>query len=165
MDLILVVATDEANLIGAGGDLPWRLPGDLRRFKKITLGHPIVMGRTTWQSIGRPLPGRTNIVITRNEAFQAPGATVVHSLEQAIEVAGASEGGERVMIIGGANVYEQALPLATTVCRSVVHHTFEGDRWFPELPASTWQLDSEETFPANERNAWDCTVQWWSRKA
>lgn len=164
MKITLVVATDEAGLIGNQGDLPWRLPGDLRRFRKITMGHPIVMGRTTFDSIGRALPGRTNIVLTRREDFTAPDVLVAHSLEDALALGSAAEGGEEMMIIGGAQIYEQMLPRATHLCRTLVHHRFEGDCWFPTPDPQQWSLERERHFPADEKNAYACTLQWWAKR-
>src|SRR5256885_2083203 len=120
----LIVAVADNGVIGKTGQmLPWRLPADLAHFKQITMGHPIIMGRKTYQTIGRPLPGRTNIVVTRDQHFVAPGYTVAHSLEKALEVEESTE----QFVIGGANLFEQALPLADKLYLTEVHSNPEGD--------------------------------------
>ena len=141
----LVVAMDDADLIGADNGLPWRLPNDLKHFKRVTWGKPVVMGRRTFASIGRPLPGRLNIVITRDPGFQADGCTVVHGIGEALAAcADASE----VMVIGGAQVYRQFLPLADTIYLTRVRGRFEGDTHFPALEAAEWdERCGEEQVP------------------
>jgi len=126
----IVVATDERGAIGRDGGLPWRLPNDLQRFKALTMGKPIVMGRKTWESIGRPLPGRQNIVITRQPGLPAAGATVVAALEEALAVAG---GAAEICVIGGAEIYRLALPLARVIHLTRVHAVVEADTFFPPL--------------------------------
>lgn len=128
MKIALIVATDLNGLIGRGNDLPWHLPEDLKNFKAITMGHPILMGRNTFESIGKPLPGRTNIVITRNADFKAEGVTVVHSLEEALGAANA----ETIFVIGGSSIYAEALPRAAVIYQTLVDDEFEGDVYFPE---------------------------------
>jgi len=125
-------------VIGVDGDLPWRIPEDLRHFKRITMGHAILMGRVTWDSIGRPLPGRQNIVITRNIGLSLEGAHVVHSLDDAIVLARES-GDAEPCIIGGAGIYQLALPLVTTIHLTEVDRTVEGDTFFPELAPDEWE--------------------------
>ena len=149
--LSLIVAMDENRLIGRDNDLPWRLPNDLRHFKQVTMGKPIIMGRTSFESIGKPLPGRQNIVLTRDSAWQAEGCTVVTSLDAALEAAGDAE---ELMVIGGAQVYTQALDKADRVYLTYVHGSFEGDTWFPELATEQWREISRDNHPADERNAW-----------
>ena len=128
--------------IGVGNRLPWRLPADLKRFKALTMGKPILMGRRTHESIGRPLPGRTNIVLTRDPDYTAPGCRVVHSLHQALEVVG---GAPELMVIGGARVYEQAMPLAERLYLTRVRAEVAGDTHFPEYQAADWvELEREE---------------------
>ena len=147
----LVVAMDEAGLIGADNGLPWRLPNDLKHFKRVTWGKPIVMGRRTFESIGRALPGRDNIVLTRDPAFQAPGCRVVHTLEAAL--AAAADAAE-VMVIGGADIYRQALPLTARIYLTRVHGRFRGDTYFPgDLAAGEWAEVCGAEQPADERNA------------
>ncbi len=148
----LVVAMDEQGLIGRGNRLPWRLPADLRHFKAVTLGKAVVMGRRTYESIGRPLPGRTNIVITQSPDYQAPGCRIAHSVDEAMGLAGDSE---EVMIIGGAVLYEACLSLAQRIYLTRIHHTFSGDTYFPALDPAHWhqaaradhQPDGDNPFP------------------
>jgi dihydrofolate reductase len=152
MDISLVVAMDDNRLIGAGNGLPWRLPADLKHFKRITMGHPIVMGRRTWESIGRPLPGRTNIVVTRQPGYVADGAVVVDSPEAAKEAAGKCD---ELMVIGGAQLYEQVLEEANRIYLTEIHAEFEGDTWFPGLNEDEWACVSREDFEKDERNLYD----------
>jgi dihydrofolate reductase len=141
----LIVAVAENGVIGRNGDLPWRIPADLKFFKETTMGKPIVMGRKTWQSIGRPLPGRDNIVVTRDKDFSAPGATVVVGLEAAITAAGdASE----VMIIGGAQIYAEALSRAARVYLTEVHASPAGDIHLPAFAARDWREVAREDHEA-----------------
>jgi dihydrofolate reductase len=145
-----IVAMSENRVIGAGGRLPWRLPADLARFKQTTLGHFVIMGRKTWESIGRPLPQRTNVVITRRSDYPVPsGVEVVHSLTEALELA---EGQEEVFVIGGGEVFEMALPRCDRVYMTVVHTVLDGDAFFPEATPNEWQLVAEEAHPADERH-------------
>jgi dihydrofolate reductase len=149
----IVVAMDERNGIGRAGGLPWRLPDDLRRFKALTLGKPVVMGRRTWDSIGKPLPGRHNLVVTRQPGLALEGATVVASLEEAFEAAGEVP---EVCVIGGAQVYRAALPVTDVVHLTRVHATVDADTFFPAL-GSEWQETSREHHPADDRHAWACS--------
>ncbi len=149
MLLTLVVAMDEANLIGNGGELPWRLPADLAHFKKLTMGKPIVMGRKTWASIGRPLPGRDNVVLTRDRDFAAEGVTVLHSPD---EVARRFQDREEICIIGGAEIYRIFLPMASRIELTRVHGRFPGDVWFPDLDADDWRETARRRREADEKN-------------
>jgi dihydrofolate reductase len=145
-----IVAMAENRVIGAGGRLPWHLPNDLRHFKSTTVGHTVIMGRKTWESVGRPLAGRTNVVITRQPAYRVPaGVHVVHSLTEALEQA---EGDEEAFVIGGGEVFEMALPRCDRVYMTVVHATPEGDTVFPEATQGEWQLVAEERHEADDRN-------------
>lgn len=146
----IIVATDERGAIGHQGRLPWRLPEDLKHFKALTLGKPVVMGRKTWDSIGRPLPGRLNIVVTRQGRLELPGATVVGSLDEALEQAGDVP---EVCIIGGAEIYRLALPLADTVHLTRVHATVAADTFFPALDPAEWAQVTREERAADERHA------------
>lgn len=152
MNISLVVAMDENRLIGAGNGLPWRLPADLKHFKRITMGHPMVMGRRTWESIGRPLPGRTSIVVTGQADYEAAGAVVVHSPAAAREAAGDCD---ELMVIGGARLFEQMLGEANRIYLTEIHAAFEGDTWFPELGPDEWACVSREDFDGDERNPHD----------
>jgi dihydrofolate reductase len=146
----IIVATDERGAIGHDGGLPWRLPDDLKRFKSLTLGKPVVMGRKTWDSIGRPLPGRHNIVITRDAGREIAGATVVGSLEAAIAAAG--DVGE-LCVIGGAEIYRLALPRAGLIHLTRVHATVTADTFFPALPPGEWDEEVLERHAADDRHA------------
>ena len=147
--LSLVCAMDNKRLIGRDNQLPWHLPADLAIFKKTTLGKPIVMGRKTFESIGKPLPGRRNIVITMNRRWQAPGCDVVYSLEEAIEL---SSDSEEIMLIGGATLFEQSIERADKLYLTLIHAEFEGDTWFPAFEQSDWQVASEVFFEADHEN-------------
>jgi dihydrofolate reductase len=144
----LVVAVARNGVIGRGNALPWRLPADLAHFKRTTLGHPILMGRRTWESIGRPLPGRTNLVLTRDPGFAAPGAGVVHSVEAALALAGPGP----LMVIGGAELYRACLPRAGVLHLTTVEADVEGDVHFPQWHRSDWRETWREAHDADERN-------------
>ena len=149
MNISIVVALAANRVIGNQNRLPWHLPADLQHFKKITMGKPILMGRKTWESIGRPLPGRTNIVITRDKNYVAEGCVVVHSMEAALQAAGDSA---EVMVIGGAEFYRQALPYARTLYLTCVEGEFEGDTFFPELDDQDWREAERTDFEPDEKN-------------
>jgi dihydrofolate reductase len=148
----LIVAASMNNVIGAKGDLPWRLSADLKRFKGLTMGKPIVMGRKTYESIGRPLPGRQNIVITRNSDFVADACDVVSSIEAAIDAAGDAE---EIMIIGGSHIYEAFLPRADRIYLTRVQAEVEGDAYLPEFGNDDWQETAVEEHSADETNDYD----------
>lgn len=148
----LVVAMSENRVIGRDNTMPWHLPADLAHFKALTLGKPVVMGRKTYQSIGRPLPGRQNIVLTRDATFQAPGCDLCASLEEAFELAGDVP---EVMIIGGAALYEAVLDTAHRIYLTEIHADIQGDTWFPELDPSDWKEFGRERHAADERNSLD----------
>jgi dihydrofolate reductase len=147
----IVVATDEHGGIGLEGRLPWHLPNDLKRFKALTMGKPIVMGRRTFDSIGRALPGRTNIVVSRQAGLRIDGCIVVGSLEAALEAAGAAD---EACVIGGAEIYRLALPLAETLHLTRVHATVGADTFFPAIDAAEWEEIYREECPADERHAY-----------
>ncbi len=138
MKLSIIVAVAENGVIGHNNQLIWHLPEDLKMFKRLTSGHPIIMGRKTFESIGKPLPNRTSIIITKNPEFQIEGCITVHSLEEAIEAANEIEENE-AFIIGGAEIYRLALPFADTIYLTEVHHTFEGDTFFPAIDKDIWE--------------------------
>ncbi len=146
----IVVAVDEHGGIGLDGRLPWHLPEDLRRFKALTMGKPVVMGRRTHESIGRALPGRTNIVVSRQPGREFAGCTVVPTLEAALA---AAAGAEETCIIGGAEIYRRALPLADTLHLTRVHATVGADTFFPPLDAGGWEETHREDHPADARHA------------
>lgn len=131
----LVVAYTKNRVIGLDGGMPWHLPADLAHFKRATMGHPIIMGRTTWQSIGRPLPGRRNIVLSRNPEFQAKGAEVFQDFQTAIN---SCQNNEKICVIGGEHIFRLALPLADELIATEIQANIDGDTWFPELEANSW---------------------------
>ncbi|MCZ7591204.1 MAG: dihydrofolate reductase [Kiritimatiellae bacterium] len=141
MKVSIVVAIAANGVIGKGGQLPWYISEDLRFFKKVTMGKPIVMGRKTWESIGKPLPGRLNIVVTRQRDFSAPGAIVVHSLAAALEHVSKEE---EVAIIGGAQLYGETIPLADIIHLTEVNASYDGDTFFPKWERSEWREVSRE---------------------
>jgi dihydrofolate reductase len=148
--LELVVAMARNRVIGRGGALPWHLPADLKHFKALTLGKPILMGRRTYESIGRPLPGRDNLVLTHKLGWQASGVSAVHSLAEALEhAAQASE----LMVIGGAEVFRMTLPLAQRIYLTEVLGDVEGDTFFPPLDIADWRELQSSIYPADERHA------------
>ena len=155
----LIVAASENGVIGRDGDLPWRQSDDLRRFKAVTMGKPIVMGRKTWESIGRPLPGRQNIVVSRQPGLEIEGADVVASPAAAVDVAA---GAEEIMIIGGSEIYKLFLPLADRVYLTRVHADVEGDAWFPAL-GDDWRLVSDERHAADDNNEHDMSFRLYER--
>jgi dihydrofolate reductase len=154
--LAIIVAVAENGVIGRDNGLPWRLSGDLQYFKRVTMGKPVIMGRKTYESIGRPLPGRRNIVITRNPSFQADGIDVVPSLDAALALAGsaaAAEGVEETVVIGGAEIYRAALPLADRLYITEVHASVEGDTLLPEIDWDQWRESSREVHAADPESA------------
>jgi dihydrofolate reductase len=161
MRISLVVAMARNRVIGRDNAMPWRLPADLAHFKKVTMGHPIVMGRRTYESIGRALPGRINIVVSRNRAFEAPGCTVVDSLEAAWK---AAAGAEEVSVIGGTTLFEETLPLADTIHLTEVEADVEGDTYFPEFDRSAWRETEISRHPADERHAYPMRIVRLDRK-
>jgi dihydrofolate reductase len=156
--LAVIVAAAENAVIGRNNALPWHLPEDLRYFKKVTMGKPIVMGRKTFESIGRPLPGRANIVITRNPGFQAEGVRVVASLEEALQLAeniAVIDGAQELVVIGGAEIYKAAIPRADRLYITEVHASVEGDACLPPIEWSDWQEVGRERYPAQHPNPYD----------
>lgn len=139
--ITIVAALARNRVIGRGNRMPWHISDDLKRFKALTLGYPVVMGRKTFQSIGKPLPGRDNFVITRSSAFAAPGCRVLHSLAEALT---AAQGAAEVFVIGGAEIYALALPLADRLQLTEVDAAIEGDAYFPDFDRSIWREVSRE---------------------
>lgn len=150
----LVVAADARGGIGLQGGLPWHLPDDLKRFKALTMGKPIIMGRRTHQSIGRPLPGRRNIVISRSEELEPAGCEVAGSLDAALELAGDAP---EVCVIGGAEIYRLALPLADVLHLTRVEAVVDADTFFPQIDPGEWQERAREPHAADERHAYPYT--------
>jgi dihydrofolate reductase len=158
MDVVIHVAIAENGVIGRDGGLPWRLSTDLKRFKAETMGRPIVMGRKTWESFPkRPLPGRVNIIVTRDPAYRAEGAEVVHSLPDALTLARARgrcmAGVDEICVIGGGEIYAQALPLADRLSITHVKAAVDGDTRFPPIDPETWRIVSAEDVPAGEKDS------------
>jgi dihydrofolate reductase len=139
--LYLVAAVAENGVIGVNGKLPWHLPEDLKHFKQLTSGHAVIMGRKTWESIGRPLPNRNNIVVSRKEGFQAPGASVAASFEDALALCAATEA---VFVIGGGEIYRAAMPYAAGLVLTEIHRAYEGDARFPEIRREDWKESRRE---------------------
>jgi dihydrofolate reductase len=158
----IIVATSTNNVIGAHGKLPWRLSDDLKRFKRLTMGKPIVMGRLTWESIGRPLPGRQNIVLTRQADYTAEGCDVVRSPADAMVAAADSED---IMIIGGGQVYESFLPQAGRLYLTRVHAEVDGDAFFPEIKEDIWRLIDCEAHEANDSNEFAFDFKTYERRS
>lgn len=151
----MIVAMAENRVIGRDNQLPWHLPGDLKYFKATTLGKPVIMGRLTFESIGRPLPGRTNIVVTRNPDWSAEGVRVVHSATEAVALArdiARAEGAAEVMVIGGAQLYAELLPTADRLYLTRVHAEVEGDACFPVLEPGQWRQLQCQEFAAEGAN-------------
>lgn len=148
--LSLIVAMAKNRVIGAAGKIPWHLPNELQLFKSVTMGHHIIMGRKTWESINRLLPGRATVIVTRQHEFSMPGALIAHTLEEAIaRCAGDSE----IFVIGGGELYRAALPLADRIYLTVVDAEPAGDTLMPELEPGAWRLHSAQDYPRDERHA------------
>lgn len=158
--MYLVAAVAQNGVIGAKGKLPWHLPEDLKHFKQVTSGHPVIMGRKTWESIGRPLPNRNNIVVSRREGFRAPGANVAASLEDALALC--ADAGP-VFVIGGSELYRAALPDATGLVLTEIHRAYEGDARFPEINWADWKETRREPRVAANGIAFDFV--WYERAA
>jgi dihydrofolate reductase len=162
MRISIIVAASENNVIGINNMLPWRLPLDLKYFKSTTLGKPIVMGRKTFDSLGKPLPGRPNIVITRQTDFQPEGAYVVRSVEEGVEKA-KSFGGDELFITGGSQIFGQAWPLVERIYLTRVYAVVHGDAFFPQLDGAEFELVSDERHEADEKNQYPFSFQVWER--
>ncbi|MCC7232534.1 MAG: dihydrofolate reductase [Bacteroidia bacterium] len=152
MKISLIVALSENNVVGDGNRLPWKLSADLKRVKALTMGHHIIMGRKTFESIGKPLPGRTNVVISRNPEYRQEGCTVVTSLQEAFKL---SRNDSEVFVFGGGEIFRQAIPWVTRICMTRVHHTIQGDTTFPDLDMNEWKIVQEESYKADEKNEYD----------
>ncbi|HUQ11309.1 MAG TPA: dihydrofolate reductase [Steroidobacteraceae bacterium] len=158
--ITLVVAAADNGTIGRDNQLPWHLPDDLKRFKQLTLGKPIVMGRKTFESIGKPLPGRQNIVVTRDANYRRDGVTVAHDVDAAARAAGDAT---EIMIIGGAELFRLFLPRAGRVHLTRVHGDVAGDIKWPDLDTDIWRVVASESHPADERHAWPMTFEVWEK--
>lgn len=151
MKLSLIVAVAENGVIGHNNQLIWHLPNDLKQFKRLTTGHCIIMGRKTFESIGKPLPNRTSIIISRNSDFQVQGCITVDSLENAISEAQKIEN-EEAFVIGGAEIYRLALPIIDKIYLTEVHHAYEGDTFFPTIDKKIWHETHREDFETDEKH-------------
>ena len=154
----IVAAITDNFVIGLKGDMPWHLPADLAHFKSLTSGHAIAMGRRTWESIGRPLPNRHNIVVTRQEQYEAIGATVVHSIEEATQEAA----DQRLFIIGGGEIYAATMHKARRLHLTRIHTTIDGDTSFPKIDKSRWVLEESVDRAADNQNQFDLTFETWA---
>lgn len=160
IDVTAIAAMDKNGVIGLNGDLPWRLPDDLKTFKRMTINRPIIMGRKTYESIGRPLPRRTNIILTRSQTYQADGCLVVHSVAAALTTAVAHIGEHEqppvpeIIIGGGAAIYELFFPYLTRLVLTHIDCELDGDTWFPQFDPLAWQRVKSSHHPADERHAY-----------
>jgi len=161
LNISIIVATSKNNVIGVNNQLPWHLPADLKYFKSLTNGHSIIMGRKTYDSIGRPLPNRENIIITRDKNYSSVELVIKHSIEEAIQHC---NGQEEVFIIGGSEIYGQSIPLANKLYITEVLHDFEGDTFFPEINEQEWKMISSNKFYSDEKHAFDYSFQVWERR-
>jgi len=165
--LSIVVAAADNNVIGADGDMPWRLSSDLKRFRKLTMGKPMIMGRKTFESIGKPLPGRISVVVTRDKEWQADGAVVVNDIERAVELArelAAGQGADEIVIVGGGEIYRQLIDRCETLYVTRVRSEPVGDTRFPAIDSAFWSLDHEEEFPASDVDSAATTYRIYRRK-
>jgi dihydrofolate reductase len=160
MKASLIVAMSSNRVIGKDGDLPWHMPADLRHFKRTTMGHHLIIGRTTWIEVGQPLPGRTMVVVTRSRTFSAEGVLVAHSVEEALA---AARGDDEPFIGGGSQIYRIALArgLVRRMYITRIHAEVEGDTHFPEVDLGVWDLVSQEHHEADEKNEFDYTFEVW----
>ena len=162
MQLSMIWAMAENRVIGRDNSLPWRLPNDMRHFMQTTMGRPVIMGRKTFESMKAPLPGRTNIVLTQNPDWRRDGVQVVATLDEAIELAQSQcliDGVDEVMVIGGAQIYEMALPQADKLYVTLVHDEPKGDVFFPEFDLAQWKTTADERFEADERHSSAYSIQ------
>ncbi len=155
--ITLVAAMGQDRVIGKDGKMPWHLPAELKHFRRVTRGQVVVMGRKTFESIGEPLKGRTNVIITRNGSYKAPGCEVVHSVDEVVHDP------RPIYIIGGAELYREFLSHADRMILTRIHHGFDGDTFFPEWNPAEWQLTAAEEHTRDERNAYDFTIETYQR--
>ncbi|RZJ30876.1 MAG: dihydrofolate reductase [Flavobacterium sp.] len=159
--IILIAAIAENNALGKDNQLPWHLPDDFKRFKSVTSGHYIIMGRKTFESFPKPLPNRTHVVITRQKDYQADGCIIVDSIEKALEI---SPKDQDVFVIGGGEIFTLAMPFADKLDITQVHASVDGDAFFPEIRPDEWKLESSEFHPKDEKHAYDFTFSAFIRK-
>ena len=159
--ITMIAAVADNRVIGNHGELPWHLPADLRRFKQVTLNNPIIMGRDTYESVGRPLPERRNIVLSRNPHYAPPGLEMARSVDEALELV---RNEQRVFIVGGAKIYEAFLPLAHALDITHIHATPDGDTFFPEINPTDWTITSESHHPADPKHDFAFTIRTYTRQ-
>lgn len=161
MKISIIVAASQDWVIGRDGDMPWRLSSDLKRFKSLTMGHPMIMGRKTYESIGRLLPGRTTIILTRDPNYVVEGAEIAHTVGEAIA---ACDTADEAFVVGGAEIYKALLPWATRLYLTKVHALIpDGDTHFPLVNFGEWELESSEEIPADEKNIYPTRFEIWDR--
>jgi len=164
--LSLIVAVSQNNVIGRAGGIPWRIPADMRHFRETTMGKPVIMGRRTWESLNGPLPGRTNIVITRNKGFVAERVLRAQRFEEALKQAQSlTPQPDEIVVIGGAGVYRLALPLADRIYLTRVHGDIPGDTFFPQLNPQEWTEVDQRFVPRNAKASHDCTIMTLERRS
>ena len=159
--ITLIAAAGENNELGKDNDLVWHLPDDFKRFKQLTTGHNIIMGRKTWESFPKPLPNRTHIIITRNAAYKPEGTIVVHSLDEALIKASVDD---QPFVIGGGEIYALAMEVADKIELTRVHGSFDADAFFPIIDPNIWELSAETHHETDERHAYSFTYETWIRK-
>ena len=157
----VIVAVADNGVIGSQGRLPWQVSADLRRFKRLTMGHHLILGRTTYEAVGRPLPGRTMVVVTRDESFEPGGVLVAHSIHEAFAL---SAGDDEVFVGGGAEVYRQTIDLADRLYLTRIHGSFAGDAYFVGIDSARWRLVSSEAHGADDRNSHPYTFEDYVRR-
>ena len=162
MTISFIAAVSENNVIGKDNQLPWHLPADMKYFKNITWAMPVIMGRKSFEALGKPLHGRKNIVVTRNKNWKAGGVQVVQSIDHAVTLAAKTDAKE-IFITGGAEIFRAALPSADKIYLTRVHGNFDGDAFFPELSGNEWKLTSNKDRKADEKNPYDLSFQVWER--
>ena len=162
-ELALLVAASTNNVIGKNNHLVWNLPNDLKYFKNLTWGFPVIMGRKTFEEVNRPLPGRINVVVTRTPGWKGEGAIAAPDIETAIEKASESNA-LQIFVIGGGQIYKQAMPIADKIYITRVHAVFDGDAYFPEINEAEWELVSNRDFENDEKHAYAYSFQVWKRR-
>lgn len=168
MKVSLIVAMSENRVIGRQNQMPWHLPDELKYFKRVTMGKPVLMGRNTFESIGKPLPGRDNIIITRNADYEADGISVVTSVEDALDLADSLSGNDPIaeaMVIGGAQIFAATLPIADRLYLTEVHAIIDGDVFFPEFPRERWRVVARDEHAADAKNPYAYSVLVLERRA
>jgi len=162
MKISLIAAAAENNVIGKDNDLPWKLPDDMKFFKETTTGHHILMGRKNLESFGRLLPNRINLILTRDKSFEFKGAKIFHDLDKAIAFA-ANSGEDELMVIGGGEIYKQALPQADKIYLTRIHSEIDGDVFFPKIDADKWEMTEEYFHPSDDKHKYGFTFQTFER--